>query len=446
MNNFSLIGTGALILTLVLLAAAACAGVWMLRAGLKWVAAPLGVACVALGYGLSIFLPRVEGELGGQRIWVWWISFAVVPFALFAAGIGVFARSMRVGRRWVRWGNAVLTWIVALAGFVGATNQTFSLYPTVGQFLHHSPYVTMSYGKFRGLEASRGKIPVVVPPSGSSIESVYQGDAWRDYGVRVDFPIEPAVSGFRSFGVPKAYLPPAYFTNPRPELPVVVLLNGLPGDPHMWWEFGDLGDIIHRFERKHQGLAPVVVTVDATGGGFDDRGCMDSDIANIQTFLDTDVPAAIKGAFDVATQPSRWAIGGFSYGGTCAFQVVANNPGPYRMFVDLSGDAAPAAGDPQANADKFFHGDRKEYLRHDPLTVVASGRFGDAYPKIAGWFVSGDEEPVKEAAMRQSDRIARAAGMDTAYIQVEGGHEFKTWRRGLSIIWPDLCRRLGLIT
>lgn len=446
MSSFSLIGTGALLLTLILLMIAAGAGVWMLRAGIKWVALPLGVVCMVVGYALSVFLPRVEGELGGDRIWVWWISFAVVPFALCAAAIGVFVPSMRVGQRRTRWIYALGTLCVALAGFVGATNQTFSLYPTVGQFLHHSPYVVSSYANFEQYELSRGKIPLVVPPSGRSIESVYQGDAWREYGIRVDFPIEPVVSGFRSFGVPKVYLPPAYFTNPRPELPVVVLLNGLPGDPHMWWEFGDLGDILHRFERKHQGLAPVVVTVDATGGGFEDRGCLDSDVAKIQTFLDTDVPAAIKGAFDVATQPSQWAIGGFSYGGTCAFQVVANNPGPYRFFVDLSGDAAPAFGDPQANADKFFHGDQAEYLRHDPLAVVESGRWRVAYPKIAGWFVSGNEEPGKEEAMRRSDRIARAAGMNTVYIQVEGGHEFKTWRHGLSAVWPDLCRGLGLIT
>ena len=40
-----------------------------------------------------------------------------------------------------------------------------------------------------------------------------------------------------------------------------------------------------------------------------------------------------------------WAVGGVSYGGTCALQLATNHPDVYPTFLDISGSAEPTLGD-----------------------------------------------------------------------------------------------------
>ena len=111
-------------------------------------------------------------------------------------------------------------------------------------------------------------------------------------------------------------MPPAYLTTPRAELPVLVLLSGQPGTPEDWLNGGHLVATMDDWAARHGGLAPVVVLADGTGGPLANPLCLDSQIAQVQTYLAVDVPAWVRSTLQVQQDPRQWAVGGFSYGGT----------------------------------------------------------------------------------------------------------------------------------
>jgi hypothetical protein len=122
------------------------------------------------------------------------------------------------------------------------------------------------------------------------------------------------------------YLPPAYFASNRPSLPVLVLVPGQPGGPADWLSGGALLPRMASFAAKHGGVAPVVVVVDPNGSQSANNLCMDSDLAKADTYLSVDVPRWIAATLDVDTDPRQWAVGGFSFGATCAVQLVTRHP------------------------------------------------------------------------------------------------------------------------
>ena len=97
-------------------------------------------------------------------------------------------------------------------------------------------------------------------------------------------PIPAPASGFTA-RIGKIYLPPAYFADPRPRLPVLVLLAGQPGTPQDWLSAGKLARIMDRFAADHHGLAPVVVVADDTGSRFGNPLCLDSRRGEADTYL-----------------------------------------------------------------------------------------------------------------------------------------------------------------
>ncbi|WP_407812297.1 alpha/beta hydrolase-fold protein, partial [Staphylococcus aureus] len=92
--------------------------------------------------------------------------------------------------------------------------------------------------------------------------------------------IAGTVSGFSARDA-EIYLPPAYFTNPRPELPVLVLLAGQPGAPEDWLQGGRLVQTMDTYAAAHSGLAPVVVVADGTGSELANPLCVDSQLGNV---------------------------------------------------------------------------------------------------------------------------------------------------------------------
>ena len=85
-------------------------------------------------------------------------------------------------------------------------------------------------------------------------------------------------SGTRGFKPRDAviYLPPAYLTEQRPALPVVVALTGQPGSPSDWYELGALKDTLDAYAEAHDGLAPVVVVADLLGSPYRNPLCSDT--------------------------------------------------------------------------------------------------------------------------------------------------------------------------
>jgi S-formylglutathione hydrolase FrmB len=234
------------------------------------------------------------------------------------------------------------------------------------------------------------------------------------------------------------YLPPAYLASSRPLLPVIVLVPGQPGGPDDWLLAGRLAQVLDRYAADHAGLAPVVVVPDATGASLANPLCMDSRLGRAETYLTVDVPAWIGGHLQVG--PDR-AVGGFSFGGTCALQLAVRRPDVYPTFLDVSGQAEPTLGDHARTVAATFGGDETAFRAVTPLAGLAAHRF----PGSAGILMAGADDPVYGPQAAQVVAAARAAGMDVTLSMRPGGHTWALAGDGLAEFLPLVARRTGLV-
>ena len=235
------------------------------------------------------------------------------------------------------------------------------------------------------------------------------------------------------------YLPPAYLSSPRARLPVLVLVPGQPGGPEDWILAGQLPAVMDRFAAAHNGLAPVVIVPDVTGSAWGNTLCMDSRLGAADTYLARDVPAWAATTLQVDT--SRMAVGGFSFGGTCALQMAVRHPDVYATFLDISGEAHPTLGDRARTVNQAFGGDQAAFDRVDPLTVLRARRL----PGSAGVVATGRDDRDYGPQATQVVASARAAAMTIAALPLPGGHTWANASLALSASLPWISSRTGIL-
>lgn len=431
---------------------------WLERVSL--VSGPLPVVVLVLGIAGAGWL------LAGRRHWfVWW----AIPASLAAAaaitavlyvvvehvwrpfpdpvetpvyvwiGIGVWAAVLLVPRALAGRRRLIPVAVVAAGAVVLAAalqiNLIFYAYPTVGTAL--------------GLpDPDRVELTQVPPPgpvvTGRPLEEAWAPQAPADMpagGRYTSVPIPGDRSGFAARDA-VVYLPPAYFVSPRPLLPVLVLLAGQPGSPSDWLAGGKLTATMDAFARDHHGLAPVVVVADGTGSEFANPLCLDSKLGNVATYLAVDVPAWTRSHLQVDPDPRAWAVGGLSYGGTCALQLATNYPQVYPTFLDLSGQVEPSLGDRARTVAEAFGGDEAAFVAVNPMDLMKTRR----YPDTAGIIVVGDRDDAYRDDARKVFEAAKNAGMDVQYVEVPGTHSFLVWSAGLRAELDWLAKRTGLVS
>jgi S-formylglutathione hydrolase FrmB len=234
------------------------------------------------------------------------------------------------------------------------------------------------------------------------------------------------------------YLPPAYLASSRPLLPVLVLVPGQPGGPDDWLLAGRLTAVLDHYAADHAGIAPVVVVPDATGASLANPLCLDSRLGRAETYLTVDVPAWLDSHLQVA--PDR-AVGGFSFGGTCALQLAVRRPDVYPTFLDVSGQAEPTLGDHARTVAATFGGDETAFRAVTPLVGLATHHFLGS----AGILTVGADDPVYRPQAEQVVAAARAAGMDVTLSVHPGGHTWALAGDGLAEFLPLMARRTGLL-
>ena len=248
-------------------------------------------------------------------------------------------------------------------------------------------------------------------------------------------------SGFQSREA-YIYLPPAYRITPRPALPVLVLFAGQPGAPADWLTGGALRSRMDRYAAAHHGVAPVVVVVDPNGSASGNTLCMDSRIARADTFLAVDVPAWINQTLDVDPDPKQWAAGGFSFGATCAMQMVTRHPDIYSSALAFSSEKEPAlAKERDKTIAASFGGDTEAFDRQTPLRLMRERRF-DGH---AIYFGAGERDPEFIGYMDLLSEAARAAGFTVETRRIPGaGHSWETGSKGLPSGLDFLASRWGI--
>jgi S-formylglutathione hydrolase FrmB len=416
------------------------------RSSLKSGASEGNVSGAASRRWLAICVPLIVMAVGGVIALLTWLINNVwrpfpdsLPFTIvlwsWVALTGMvlaFARQLLL-RTWPRRAAAIAAGVLVLAAAANQVNGYFQAYPSLGVVL--APWLDPKPAFTRTVN-----VTVVVAKPGQTLESTWDpppglpknGAVYQVSipGVRSGFPARPGY----------IYLPPAYMTAPRPQLPVLVLLAGQPGDPRAWLDSGRLQAMMDGFAKRHGGLAPVVVMPDDLGSEFANPLCLNSRLGDVQTYLTVDVPNWITSHLQVRPPERGWAISGFSQGGTCAIQLSTQAPRLYPFFVDISGQIEPSLGSRQLTISRAFHGDAAAFARVDPIVLMARTRF----PRDAGVFVGGANDHGYTQQQRKMYLAARHAGMKVTFMELPGGHSWGVWRGGLEHNMAWLAGRLGI--
>jgi S-formylglutathione hydrolase FrmB len=450
--------------------AAAGLGVAAVRRGRRWWTVTLPSLAIMSAALITVaqWCLRHSGTVRDHYPPTFLLWVGAVPLAALVAAAGW--RSARWWRRTV----AMITVPLTCASALVLINAHYGYWPTAGDLLgrplphqisrealdgllHDTPASPASTpspaaeaADGPGISVAGGLGPAVAAPDtlpGSIAPTLSHGRAGRTelaapartpgvHGVLVALDIPPGTSEFSSRRG-TLYLPPAFFGPSPPPLPVVVLLGGTPGGPDAWPRSGAL-QTVDAYAGRHHGVAPILAFVDQNGSFLADTECVDGPAGAAETFLAIDVPHFLSGFLHVPLDPERWAIGGFSEGGTCAFELGVRHPDVYRTFVDIAGDWAPNLGSAGTTLARHYGGDEQAMAAHDPTRLLKADGLGG----LGGWFVVGASDSSHVGVARRLASASRAAGITTTTEILPGDH---TWRFVVSafrLVFPSIASGL----
>ncbi|MFW0772222.1 alpha/beta hydrolase [Paenarthrobacter nitroguajacolicus] len=411
-------------------AAGVAGGVYLLWGrGVKWVlqAVAAAVASAVLVVAVHWLLVYVFSTFPGVLPWEvlgWFMPAAAALLLWFVRFRGSTWRGRTAG------GVALLGVVLLSAAQV---NAYFGLNRTVSDLLG------TTVARIQPLEAGLTRQPGGPAPA--------RLDRWRSPG---DLPAagllrKAVIPGSRSGLTTREafiYLPPAYQGTPRPALPVLVLFSGQPGGPADWLTGGNLRATLDRFAAARNGLAPVTVVVDPNGTASGNTLCMDSRIAQADTFLSQDVPDWISRTLDIDTDKRQWAVGGFSFGATCAVQMGTRHPDLYPSVLAFASEQEPAlAKERQKTIDAAFGGDTAAFEAQTPLGVMTQGNFAGT----GTYFAAGTRDPEFIGYMEVLSAAAREAGFTVESRQIANtGHSWEMASAALPGALDFLAQRWGI--
>jgi S-formylglutathione hydrolase FrmB len=357
--------------------------------------------------------------VSGAPLSTWWPVGAV----LLALGALAVLGAVRIsGRRWRRIGLVLLSVVTLLASAAVGVNAYFGYFRNLGEALGRPPPHATTLARLRARAGARSGHGAVVP---LTIPGTASG-----------FVAQPA----------QVYLPPAWSSPGQGPLPVVMMLQGTPGDPTDWVQQGRAQVTADAWAKAHGGVAPVLVMPDSNGTFTGDTECVDSPLGHVETYLTVDVPAAVQATLGTLPPGPGWAVVGLSEGGSCAIMLALRHPDLFAAFGDFSGLAGPRVGETNADTastvEQLFGGSLREFAAHEPADLLRTRRF----PDLGGWFQVGalDAEPL--AAIQQLAPLAAGAGIATCLVVMpDGAHTFDVWSTAFRRSLPWMAQRLGLV-
>lgn len=331
-------------------------------------------------------LRAIDG-LGAVSLTDWWPVRGVV----LAGTVLTVLLVLRFARRIA----SILLATVLLAGLVLvdlvlAANAYYGTYPTLAAWRD-------------GAAVTDPAVPPGLPASGQTVPVAIPGD-------RSGFAARPAL----------VHLPRAWFADPRPSLPVVVLLHGTPGGPDEWLDPGSVDRVSDAWADRNGGTAPIVVMPDVTGEAGLGQ-CADTPTGSVETYLTADLPAYVQAEFSTPPPGPRWAVAGHSAGGACALTLALRHPDLFGTSAAI----APSPGGPDPE--------------HDPGVLLTRG----TYPGLAVWLA--DTDPATGVTL-QLDPLTRAAQIGTCRVLLPGAAPgLPTWSTAFAEALPWISARLGLV-
>ena len=378
---------------------------------------PIGIVFIVLLFvGLHITQAIPPGA--PQSLYVW------LTIACLMAGL-VLAGWRRV--HWPRRISGVAAIVLAVVSAGAAVNQTFTYYPTLARLFGQNANHFLDDAQLAAMRdqvAKSGQLP----DHGATLSISIPGTGLK-------FTPRPAY----------VWVPPAWFGRSHPQLPVIELLHGTPGDPSDWTRASYADATSLAFAKQHNGLAPILVMPDINGSFGADSECVNSTMfGDVETYLTKTVPDFMRKNFNAKAGPGSIAIGGLSEGGTCAVTLALNNfsSKEYAAFASYSGFLSPTyqSDNKQQTTQTLFGGSAASYNAHDPQYLLAHQR----YPGLAGWFEAGAQDAESLPSARTLHRLALAAGIDDCLATPPGAHNFAFWQQAFSDSLPWMSWKLQL--
>ncbi len=346
-------------------------------------------------------------------LWVWLLWFAVLTIVL---GWTKAHWTLRI--------FPVLALVFCVIAAFTVVNQNYDYYPTLARLLGKdaADFTNLpALVRIRDEVRRTGKLPT--------------------HGETIAVTIPPTVSKFQAQQA-YVYLPPVWFHNPEPQLPVIELIAGVPGQPSDWTRAGYADTTATAFAAEHHGASPLLVIPDNNGNNTSDSECANSVFGKAETYLVKDVPVYMQSEFNAAIGKHSLAVAGLSAGGTCATMLALRNPTTFSTFASYSGYASPTYqnDDEQQTIAQLYGGSKANYEAHNPVTLLTGGRFAGS----AGYFTAGQQDPQPLAAAKQLSDLAKRTGMQVCLYTPGGDHSFVFWAAAFKTSLPWLSWRLGL--
>ncbi|ANJ28599.1 alpha/beta hydrolase-fold protein [Agromyces aureus] len=393
----------------------------------RWVGTAMLGIVVGGAIGLGVFLIANLLDLVGSQLPVEVCYWTVAVFAAIGLAVVSFRRSP-VWRKVVA--AIAIVWF-AITGVIGV-NAFYGLNPTLGSLFGVS---------------SDGQI--IIPTDGPT--ATPSGPLYQTWKPPADMPkqgkqgtekIPATASGFdaRDAGI---YLPPAALVANPPQLPLVIMMMGFPGNPDPSY----IGGVLDTFAAQHDGLAPIVVVADQIGGDGQsaDPACADSAAyGKAETYITTDVVNWARANLNIIDDPKSWVVAGYSNGGGCAIKYGAKDPTMFRNILSVSGEEFPGSEDPDSVTAQVYGGDQAAFEAAKPINIMKAAPSG-TYDGVTAVFTAGSEDTAYVASQQKVSAAALAVGMTvTNYVIPGAGHVGDALTSGLQEGFTVLYPVLGL--
>jgi len=365
-------------------------------------------------------------------------QFRAAIAILFAAVIA--ASWLWFRRRVFRWAARAFCVPLVVAFVAASINAHYDYFPTVGTLFGQTAADQITATSFQRLEHASLRVVRHVYKYGRQV-STSTLDRLPPHGVVIAFAMPGTVSHFPA-RTGQVYLPPAWFQNPHPHLPVIELLHGSPGSPADWTRAGGADLTADAYARTHDGFAPIIVMPDVNGTDWwHDSECVNGPQGNAETYLTVDVRNAVVHAFGARADGASWGVAGLSAGGSCALQMGLRHPDLFRVVGDFSGDDHPWIS---GGLKPLFWGTTQSQLlraeqSYDPRAILARWHASDA-PAIM--FSSGRSDPVLPK-MNRLINAARRDHINTTLNVFSGGHTFWLWNESFAWALPWMMQHLS---
>ena len=226
------------------------------------------------------------------------------------------------------------------------------------------------------------------------------------------------------------YIPPGYEEARNRRYPVLYLLHGFANDHHSWHRYGRANDILDNLLAQKK-IEPFLVVMplgyggaqingDGTGIPPKGAGTFGGDAALYERDLLEDIIPMIDSKYRTIADRKHRAIVGFSMGGGQAGRFGLRH---LETFSQVGIMSAGMAGGPDT----------------EPLATLAANKEKANKQIDLLWMACGKDDTAMKGAKTLHHALEQA-GIEHTFLETEGAHHWRVWRRYLRDLAPLLFK------